>query len=115
MQLHVVSAEVDPLIVVVHRHRQGDLGRILADDILVQVGLDLLGAGDDLRHIRVHQGVFRGIHVIQNVHAQMDTFVADVGARPGDDLGHLVLMLAAEGAADGPFFIGLGQNCFTSF
>ena len=115
LELHVLpTAEVDPLIVVVHRHGQGNLGRVLADDVFVQVCLDLFGAGDDLRHIGVGQLLFWRVHVLQDVHAQMDALVADVGPRPGDDLGHLVLVFAAERAADGTLFVVLGQSRFTS-
>ena len=38
-----------------------------------------------------------------------------LSAGAGNDLGHLVLVLAAEGAANGSFFIVFGQNRFTSF
>ena len=116
MQLHVVAAaEIDPFIVVVHRHGQGDLRRILPDDIFVQICLDLTGGGDGVGHIGVDHLPLRRRHVLQNIHAQVDTLIADVRAGAGNDLGHLVLVLAAEGAANGSFFIVFGQNRFTSF
>lgn len=56
------------------------------------------------------------VHIVaEDAHAQLDTLVADVRTGSGDDLCHLILMLAAKGAADGSFFVVFGQNHFTSF
>ena len=87
----------------------------LPDDIFVQICLDLTGGGDGVGHIGVDHLPLRRRHVLQNIHAQVDTLIADVRAGAGNDLGHLVLVLAAEGAANGSFFIVFGQNRFTSF
>ena len=97
LELHVLpAAEVDALIVVVDRHGQGDFSVLLPDDILVQHVADLPHIGD------VRPGLLLGIvSVVQNAHAQVDTLVADIGARTGDDAGDLFLVLAAEGTAHG--------------
>ena len=103
LQLHVLRpAEVDALIVVVHRHRQGHLGLLLADDILVQHGVYLSGGGDgvgdvpgELVEVVQHQGLLPHCG-----HAQSHAFVADIHARAGDHPLYLVRVLAAEGTPD---------------
>ena len=65
LQLHIVpAAKVNALIMIVNRHGQGHFGGLLPDDIFIQIGLDLLGAGNDLRHIRAHKLLLRGRHII---------------------------------------------------
>ena len=46
------------------------------------------------------EGLLRIVGVVQDAHAQLDALIADIGPGPGDDAGHLLLVLAAEGAAD---------------
>ena len=88
---------VDPLVVVVDRHRQADLGVVLADHVQVEVVADLARLGELRRRQRrlVQQLAF------EDVVAELDALAADVDARrPGDQLGHLVLSTRAERALD---------------
>jgi hypothetical protein len=97
LDLVVGVAGVDPLVVVVHGDREDLLGPVLADDVLVEVGLDVLGLG--------HQGA-GGVVVLalvlfgDDLVAQLDALVADVDRGTGDELAHFLLGLAAEGAAE---------------
>ena len=99
LQLHPfrVAHAADALIVVVNGHRQVLFGQLLPDDVLVQHVLDLGGLGDVvkllLRLIRLAQAL-----VFDDLVAQVDALVADIGAGPGDELGDFVLRFAAEGA-----------------
>ena len=105
MKLHILpAAEVDAFIVVVHRHGQGHLGVLLANDILVQYIANLPGRGNHVGNVRV-QVFLRVVGVVQNAHAQVDALVADISARPRDDAGDLLLVLAAEGTADALSFV----------
>ena len=95
LQLHVVGTDagVDTLIVIVHGHRQGFFGRLLADYVLVQDFLNLLRSGYvaefDINFI---------VHLFFNdLVAQLDALVANVNARSGDQLLDLVLPLTAKG------------------
>ncbi|MPN13193.1 hypothetical protein SDC9_160513 [bioreactor metagenome] len=99
LELHVVAAaEIDTLIVVIDRHRQRNLGVVLADHILVQDLSNLLGRGNDLRDVRDLRGVGHSasIRIFQDAHTQLDTFVTDIRAGPGNNTGHLLLVLSAE-------------------
>src|SRR5207344_895775 len=84
-------------VVVVHGDREDLLGPILADDVGVQMLVDLgrrwqLGQ----RQAGLGGGGWRGLFV-DDLTAQIDTFVADVHrARAGDQPPYLVLALAAE-------------------
>jgi hypothetical protein len=80
-----------------------------ADDVVVQVGLDLGGVGtsspDALTRFEAGQ------LVADDVVAQVDALVADEHRRTGDQLLDLVLALAAERAVErfftgGGFFVG---------
>jgi len=99
LQLHIlVPAEVDPFVVVVHRHGQGHLGLVLADDVLVQHVLDLAGRGQLIRQVLQCAG--RGVlkPIVQNAHAQLDVLITDEQTGSLDHPVDLALMLAAEGA-----------------
>ena len=120
LQLHVVAlAAHDPLVVVVHLHGQHPLGVVLADDVLVQAVLDLLGGQDVHRRRdgRLHPGprtrraapgraaAAGAVGLFgQQVVAKADALAADVDAGPDDHPLYFVLMLAAE-AANEVFFI----------
>ena len=85
------------LVVVVNRHRQGPLGLALADDVLIQDGANLLGRG------QLFAGFLLGIlaHVLaDDVDAQVHALVADEHRGAGDELAHLMLAFAAEGAVE---------------
>jgi hypothetical protein len=79
----------------VHRHGEDLLRPLLADDVVVEDGLDLGGLGD---------GGGAGIRLVlldllrDDVVAQTDSLVADVDGGAGDELLHFLLRLAAEGA-----------------
>ena len=97
-ELDVVGrdARVDALVVIVHGDREDLLRALLADDVLVEDRLDLARLRDRRRAgVRlVLLDLFR-----DDVVAEADALVADVDRRPGDELLHFLLRLAAEGAA----------------
>src|SRR5262245_61242241 len=79
-----------------YRDREHLLGVILTDDIVVENFAYLLRGRNAVA--RLHQ---RGlVLLVDDVHAQFDTFVADEHGRAGDELAHLVLALAAERAVE---------------
>jgi len=99
VDLHLVAGArlVDALVVVVDGHGQADLGLVLLDDVVVEVAADLLGLGELRRGLR---GLVHHL-ALEDVVAELDALAADVDRRrPGDELGHLVLSAAAEGALD---------------
>ena len=67
--------------------------------------MDLPGRRDLVRDLSSVALLWQVHIVAEDAHAQLDTLVADIGARAGDQPPDLVLMLAAEGAADGLFFV----------
>src|SRR5437868_2483715 len=85
---------VEPLVVIVDRDREHFLGMVLADHVVVENLTDFLRRRDAVA--RLHQ---RGLVLLtDDVHAQLDALIADEHRRPGDELTHLVLALAAERA-----------------
>jgi hypothetical protein len=110
LQLHVASDElrVDPLVVIVHRDREDLLRALLPDHVLVENLLDLgrLRDGGRRRERLLLIALLR-----DDVVAEVDALVADVDGRAGDQLPHLVLALAAEGADEvaGPVVAVLGH------
>src|SRR5690606_33597700 len=87
-------AGLDPLVVVVHRHRQGPLGAVLTDDVLLQELVDLPRLGQ--RPEAEVAGL--GQLLLDDLVAQVDTLVADVDPGARDELLDLLLALAAERA-----------------
>ena len=93
---------------VVHRDREHPLGVVLADHVVVEDLADLARR----RHAvpRLHQ---RGLVLLaDDVHAELDAFIADEHGRAGDQLADLVLALAAERAVEsvlGVAAAGLGH------
>ena len=80
---------------IVHRHGQRPLGALLTDDVLVEhFFLDLFGGLDvDLAMAA------DGLHIVRDdLLTEQEALVADVDARAGDHLAHLILRLAAERA-----------------
>ncbi len=87
-------ANLHPLVVVVDRHREDLLGVLLADDVVVEEVVDVLGLGQlvEAELSRLGQLLF------DDLVAQVDALVTDVDARAGDELLHLLLRLPTEGA-----------------
>ena len=87
---------VEPLVVIVNRDRQHFLGVILTDHVVVENLADFPRRRNAVA--RLHQ---RGLVLLaDDVHAQLDAFVANEDGRPGNELAHLVLALAAERAVE---------------
>src|SRR5882672_2782360 len=105
LDLVVLREVLEPLVVVVHRHRQDLLRDLLADDVLVEDAADLA------RRRQVGLGglaAFVGRALLaDDVVAQLDALVADEHRGAGDELPHLVLALAAEGAVEELLAAGL--------
>ena len=81
------------------RDRERLLRGLLADDVLVQVRLDVLRLG----HHRAGGVVVLPLEFLgDDLVAQLDAFVADVDRGAGDELAHFFLGLATEGAAQLP-------------
>ena len=100
LQLDVVpAAKVDALIVVVYGHGQGDLRRLLPDDILIQHVVDLARRGQRVRRLGIVLDV-RIVSVVQDLHAEIHALIADAHAAGAlDHAVHFPLLLAAERAA----------------
>ena len=108
LQFHIIStAEKDAFIMIIDGNGKRNLGRILADDILIQHIMNLSRCWQFLcgsRRFTLH-----GITVLQNIAAEVDAFIAD--ANPTGALNHamyLTLLFAAERAAQGSL-IGLAH------
>src|SRR5215218_5682779 len=85
---------VEPLVVIVNSDRKHLLGVVLTDHVIVENLADLLGSRNAVA--RLHQ---RGLVLLaDDVHAELDAFIADEHGRPCDELAHFVLALAAERA-----------------
>ena len=101
-----VQQVVKPLVVVVNGDREHLLGMVLADHIVIEDLTDFLRRRDAVA--RFYQ---RGLVLLANdVHAQLDAFVADEHGRAGNKLANLVLALAAERAVHCPCIIGFGSS-----
>ncbi len=93
----LLVAVSEALVVVVDRDREHALGVVLADNVVVEDLADVLGRRNAVA--RLDQ---RGLVLFaDDVHAQLDAFIADEHGRAGDELTHLVLALAAERAVEG--------------
>ena len=58
LQLHIIpTAEINALIMIVYRHRQGHLGAVLTDDILIQHRNHLFWGRNHVRDIRRSGGI----------------------------------------------------------
>jgi hypothetical protein len=102
-QFHVVVLRgvVQALVVVVDGDRQHAFGVELADHIGIENRADLLRRGNAIT--RLDQRVL--VLFTNDVHAQLDAFVANEHGRPGNQLSDLVLALAAEGAVKRVLFL----------
>src|SRR5580700_1100979 len=79
---------------IMDRDREHLLGVVLADDVVVEGLADRLRGRNIVARFRQRRLVL----LANDVHAQFDTLVANEDGRPGDELAHLVLALAAERA-----------------
>jgi hypothetical protein len=85
---------LDPLVMVVNGDGEGALGRLLADDVLLQEVENLAG----LRQFKAAQiGNFREL-LFDDFVAQLNALITDVDTGPGNELAHLLLALSAERA-----------------
>ena len=103
--LVVRLGHLDALVVVVDGDRQRALRGLLSDDVLVQDRVDLLRLGKALEL----EGRGRGELLVDDLVAEIDALVADVDARPGDELLDLTLGLSAEAAEK--LLVRLGWAC----
>ena len=114
LQLHVgVRAEIDTLIVVVHRDGQGDLCFVLSHDVIVHEGFDLNGGRQLLGS---GQAAVSQIEFLpQQLAAGGNTVAADIHPRAGNQFGCLILPLSAEAAANRRLVVALCHTPGTSF
>src|SRR5581483_999818 len=94
LDVSVLGADLDALVVVVDRDRKDLLGLLLADHVVVEESVDLLRLGQLLE---LEVGGF-GELFLDDLVAEVDALVADVHAGAGDELLHLLLALPAERA-----------------
>jgi hypothetical protein len=80
--------------VVVNGDREDLLGVILADDIVIENFADFFRSRNAVA--RLHKRGF--VFLADDVHAQLDAFIADENSRASDKLADFVLALAAERA-----------------
>ena len=84
------------LVVVVDRDRQRFFRLALADHVLIE------NAADFMRRRQIGACALLAVGLLDfladDVVAQLDAFIADEYRRPGNQLAHFVLALAAEGA-----------------
>ena len=97
------------LVVVVDRHRQGALGDLLANDVVVQIGLDLGRGGQVALGLTRQFGL--GQLIADDLVAQIDAFIADEHRGTGDQFLDLVLALAAKRAVEGFFALRTLRFC----
>ena len=96
-------ARVDALVVIVDRDRKDLLGLVLPDHVVVEEALDL-----GRRRQRDRRAALVPVRLLgDDVVAEPDALVADVDRRPRDQLAHLALPLAAEGAGEIPAVVVL--------
>ena len=82
LKLHIgIRAEIDTLIMVVHRDGQGDLRFVLPHDVIVHEGLDLYGCGQLVGGV---QPAARIHFLPQKLAAGSDTVAADIHPRTGN-------------------------------
>jgi hypothetical protein len=96
---------LDALVVVVDGHRQGSLGRVLADHVLLQDVVDLPRFGQVLELDRGGRGEL----LVDDLVAEVDALVADVDTGAGDQLFDLALRLAAKAAEE--LLVGVCGAC----
>src|SRR5207244_6928580 len=80
---------------------------ILADDIIVENPADVARPGNPVARLDQRRLVL----LTDDVHAELDTFVADEDGRPGNQLPDFVLALAAERAVERVFRVAAAGLC----
>src|SRR6202022_5162287 len=95
----VLCAMREALVMVVHGYREHALGVILADHVIVEHLANVARPGNPVP--RLDQSGF--VLLTDDVHAELDAFIADEHGRAGDQLSDLVLALAAERAVERVF------------
>ena len=85
---------LDALVMVVDGDRERPLRLVLGDDVVVEAGVDLLGAR---QRVEVEMRGSRQL-LVDDLVTEIDALVADVDARPGNELLDLALALATKGA-----------------
>src|SRR6185369_2050953 len=96
LDIVLLAAGLQALVVVVDRDREDLLRLDLADHVLVEDLADLVRAGK-VALLRLLAGVGARLFT-DDVVAEVDALVADEDRRAGDELADFVLALAAEGA-----------------
>ena len=96
LDVRVLEAHADALVVVVDRDRERALRLLLRDDVVVQDGVDV----GRLREVVEVELGRRGQLLVDDLVAEIDALVADVDARSSDQLLDLTLALAAEAAEE---------------
>src|SRR6185437_1456885 len=93
----VLLGVAEALVVIVHGNRQDLLGVVLPAHVIVEHLADLARR----RHpvLRLHEGDL--VLFANDIHAQLDAFIADEHGGTRDELTDLVLALAAERAVQG--------------
>jgi hypothetical protein len=94
LDVPVLGAHLDPLVMVVHGDGQDLLRLLLSNDVFVEERVDLCRLGE---LVELELGGL-GELLLDDLVAQVDALVADVDAGAGDQLLHLLLTLPAEGA-----------------
>src|SRR6185295_292287 len=88
---------VNSLIVVVDSNRQNLLGMALTNHVVIE----------NLENLRRRRNAFARLHergfvfLADDLHAELDAFIADEHGRPRNKLADFVLALSAEGAIEG--------------
>ena len=83
---------------VVHRHRQGALRRVLTDDVVVEVAINF-ARSSQLRRGRSGGGFYLQTLFSENLFAQLHALVANGNVRAEPNLKDLRASLLAEGAS----------------
>ena len=92
----MASLVFQPLVMIMDRDREHLLGVVLADDVVVEGLADRLRGRNIVARFRQRRLVL----LADDVHAKLDALVANEDGRPGNELAHLVLALAAERAVE---------------
>ena len=115
LDIVILIAAQDALIVVVHRHGQHHLGTVLADDIVVERGAHL---GRLRQLVAPERDLRRGdalglIALIDDAHAQAHALITDIDAVAGNEPVHQRLRFAAKRAAHALFLVISGHKNLT--